>query len=99
MGGREPRFRWGVNLADRGALTRIEMRDLIERVWRDKGFTAIVVTRDVTEALALADRVLLIEDAASRWMSRSIRRVRADAAIRTRGPGTRVYVSGRDEQE
>jgi ABC-type nitrate/sulfonate/bicarbonate transport system ATPase subunit len=60
------------------------MRDLIERVWRDKGFTAIVVTHDVTEALALAGRVLLIEDAASRWMSRSICRVRADAAIRTR---------------
>src|SRR3984957_2928200 len=44
------------------ALTRIEMPDLIERVWRDKGFTAIVVTHDVTEAVALADRVLLIED-------------------------------------
>jgi sulfonate transport system ATP-binding protein len=44
------------------ALTRIEMQDLIERVWRDKGFTAIVVTHDVTEAVALADRVLLIED-------------------------------------
>jgi sulfonate transport system ATP-binding protein len=43
------------------ALTRIEMQDLIERVWRDKGFTAIVVTHDVTEAVALADRILLIE--------------------------------------
>jgi sulfonate transport system ATP-binding protein len=43
------------------ALTRIEMRDLIESVWRDKGFTAIVVTHDVTEAVALADRILLME--------------------------------------
>jgi sulfonate transport system ATP-binding protein len=43
------------------ALTRIEMQDLIARVWRDKGFTAIVVTHDVTEAVALADRILLIE--------------------------------------
>jgi sulfonate transport system ATP-binding protein len=43
------------------ALTRIEMQNLIERVWRDKGFTAIVVTHDVTEAVALADRILLIE--------------------------------------
>ncbi len=35
-----------------GALTRIEMRDLIERVWQTKGFTAIVVTHDVAEAVA-----------------------------------------------
>jgi sulfonate transport system ATP-binding protein len=44
------------------ALTRIEMQDLIEQVWRDKGFTAIIVTHDVTEAVALADRILLLED-------------------------------------
>jgi sulfonate transport system ATP-binding protein len=43
------------------ALTRIEMQDLIESVWRDKGFTAIIVTHDVTEAVALADRILLLE--------------------------------------
>ena len=43
------------------ALTRIEMQDLIEEVWRDKGFTAIVVTHDVTEAVALADRILLMD--------------------------------------
>lgn len=44
------------------ALTRIEMQALIEQVWRDKGFTTIVVTHDVTEAVALADRIPLIED-------------------------------------
>jgi sulfonate transport system ATP-binding protein len=44
------------------ALTRIEMQNLIERVWQEKGFTAIVVTHDVTEAVALADRILLVED-------------------------------------
>jgi sulfonate transport system ATP-binding protein len=44
------------------ALTRIEMQELIERVWQDKGFTAIVVTHDVSEAVALADRILLLED-------------------------------------
>jgi sulfonate transport system ATP-binding protein len=43
------------------ALTRIEMQRLIESVWRDKGFTAVVVTHDVTEAVALADRILLME--------------------------------------
>jgi sulfonate transport system ATP-binding protein len=44
------------------ALTRISMQQLLERVWRDQGFTAILVTHDVTEAVALADRVLIIED-------------------------------------
>jgi sulfonate transport system ATP-binding protein len=43
------------------ALTRIEMQSLIEQVWRDKGFTAIVVTHDVTEAVTLADRILLLD--------------------------------------
>ena len=46
------------------ALTRIEMQALVESVWREKGFTAIVVTHDVSEAVALADRVLLLEDGA-----------------------------------
>jgi len=44
------------------ALTRISMQRLLERVWRDQGFTAILVTHDVSEAVALADRVLIIED-------------------------------------
>lgn len=44
------------------ALTRIEMQGLIERVWLDQGFTALLVTHDVGEALALADRVIMIED-------------------------------------
>ncbi len=44
------------------ALTRIEMQGLVETVWQDKGFTAIVVTHDVSEAVALADRILLLED-------------------------------------
>jgi len=44
------------------ALTRIEMQALLERVWLEKGFTALMVTHDVSEAIALADRVVLIED-------------------------------------
>jgi sulfonate transport system ATP-binding protein len=44
------------------ALTRIEMQALIEQVWQDKGFTAVVVTHDVSEAVALADRILLLDD-------------------------------------
>jgi len=44
------------------ALTRIEMHQLIESIWRRLGFTALLVTHDVGEAIALADRVVLIEN-------------------------------------
>ena len=43
------------------ALTRIEMQRLIETLWRRQGFTAVLVTHDVQEALALADRVLVVD--------------------------------------
>ncbi|WP_244559669.1 MULTISPECIES: ABC transporter ATP-binding protein [unclassified Azospirillum] len=43
------------------ALTRIEMQSLLENVWQAQGFTALLVTHDVGEAVALADRVLLID--------------------------------------
>ena len=38
------------------------MHRLIEDLWRRSGFTALLVTHDVQEAVALADRVILIED-------------------------------------
>lgn len=44
------------------ALTRLEMQQLIERLWLDQGFTAVLVTHDVREAIRLADRIILIED-------------------------------------
>jgi sulfonate transport system ATP-binding protein len=43
------------------ALTRLEMQRLVEQVWLTNGFTAILVTHDVTEAAALADRVMVID--------------------------------------
>lgn len=43
------------------ALTRIEMHALIERLWREHGFTAVLVTHDVHEAVALGDRIVLID--------------------------------------
>jgi sulfonate transport system ATP-binding protein len=46
------------------ALTRIEMQRLLEQVWVSNGFTAILVTHDVTEAIALADRIVLIDQGA-----------------------------------
>ncbi|MEH3038378.1 MAG: ABC transporter ATP-binding protein [Sphingomonas adhaesiva] len=43
------------------ALTRIEMQRLLERVWLRQGFTALLVTHDVAEAVALGDRVVMME--------------------------------------
>lgn len=43
------------------ALTRLEMQTLIESVWQAQGFTVILVTHDVTEAVALADRVIVLD--------------------------------------
>lgn len=43
------------------ALTRLEMQNLIEELRQQRGFTAILVTHDVEEAVALADRVLLMQ--------------------------------------
>ncbi|MDR9892304.1 aliphatic sulfonates ABC transporter ATP-binding protein [Pseudenterobacter timonensis] len=44
------------------ALTRIEMQDLIASLWQTHGFTVLLVTHDVSEAVAMAERVLLIEE-------------------------------------
>jgi len=46
------------------ALTRIEAQAAIEQAWRRDGFTAVLATRDVYEAVALADRILVIDDGA-----------------------------------
>ena len=43
------------------ALTRISMQQLLSRVWREQGFTAVLVTHDVSEAVNLADRVIVLD--------------------------------------
>ena len=66
------------------ALTRIEMHRLIEQLWRRHGFTALLVTHDVQEAVALADRVVLIEDgriALDQRIDIARPRVHGDAAL------------------
>ncbi|MCE3551840.1 ABC transporter ATP-binding protein [Pseudonocardia sp. RS11V-5] len=44
------------------ALTRITARGLVDEVWQRHGCAVLLVTHDVEEALALADRVLVMQD-------------------------------------
>jgi sulfonate transport system ATP-binding protein len=44
------------------ALTRGEMHELTERIWRECGFTTLLITHDVAEAVALADRVVVLRE-------------------------------------
>ncbi|QDZ12838.1 ABC transporter ATP-binding protein [Devosia ginsengisoli] len=72
------------------ALTRITMQALIERVWREQGFTALFVTHDVGEAVALADRVIVLDEG----------RIALDIAIdhprpRQRGAADLAEIEGR----
>lgn len=46
------------------ALTRLTMHGLLLDLWRQHGFGVLLVTHDVDEAVALADRVLVLEDGA-----------------------------------
>ncbi len=43
------------------ALTRLSMHALLLELWRRHGFGVLLVTHDVNEAVALADRVLVLE--------------------------------------
>jgi sulfonate transport system ATP-binding protein len=42
------------------ALTRIDMHRLIEHIWQEHGFTVVLITHDIAEAVALADRVVVL---------------------------------------
>lgn len=44
------------------ALTRVEMHGLLERLWLERKFTTLLITHDVAEAVALADRVVVIKN-------------------------------------
>jgi sulfonate transport system ATP-binding protein len=44
------------------ALTRIDMQRLIETLWQEQQFTALLVTHDVEEAVVLSDRVIVIQN-------------------------------------
>ena len=66
------------------ALTRLDMQQLIDEVWRAQGFTAVLVTHDVGEAVHLADRVVVLDHGriAETWVIEQPRpRPRGDAAL------------------
>lgn len=44
------------------ALTRTEMQHLIETLWLEQQFTALLITHDVEEAVALGDRVIMLDE-------------------------------------
>ena len=44
------------------AFTKLDMQNLLERLWIKRGFAALLITHDVEEAIALADRVVLIQN-------------------------------------
>lgn len=44
------------------ALTRIEMQRLLDRIWQRQGFTGVLVTHDVSEAVILADRIVVLDE-------------------------------------
>ena len=44
------------------ALTRTGMHRLLERIWRERGFTAVLITHDVAEAVMLADRIVVLRE-------------------------------------
>jgi sulfonate transport system ATP-binding protein len=46
------------------ALTRVEMHQLLGRIWREHRFTTLLITHDVAEAVALADRVVVLRGGA-----------------------------------
>jgi sulfonate transport system ATP-binding protein len=46
------------------ALTRAEMHKLLIRIRREYGFTALLITHDVREALTLADRIVVLREGA-----------------------------------
>ena len=58
------------------ALTRMEMHDLLARIWARDRFTTVLITHDVVEAVTLADRVLVLKDG----------RIALDATVEARRP-------------
>lgn len=48
------------------SLTRLTLQEELVKLWRRRGFTALLVTHDVEEALLLAGRVIVLSDRPAR---------------------------------
>ena len=72
------------------ALTRLEMQQLLEEVWREQSFTAVLVTHDVGEAVALADRIILLDGGRA-----SLVQAVDNARPRRRGDAALAEIEGR----
>jgi NitT/TauT family transport system ATP-binding protein len=48
------------------ALTRLELHAIVQDLWQKHGFTAVLVTHDVDEAVFLADRIAVLSSRPSR---------------------------------
>lgn len=84
------------------ALTRIEMQQLLERLWQEKQFTTLLITHDVEEAVVLADRVVLIENgevAMDLQISLPRPRVRGDVVLAQTVEKILHRVMGKQERE
>ncbi len=55
------------------SLTRLTMQDELLKLWQQAGYTALLVTHDVEEALLLANRVIVLSDRPAR--------IKADIAV------------------
>ena len=44
------------------SLTRLQLQAELVRIWQDRGFTALLVTHDVEEALLMAGRVIVVSE-------------------------------------
>ena len=74
------------------ALTRGQMQQELERIWRAEGITAILVTHDVEEAVYLGDRVVVMQPRPGR-----IKRIVDVPLARSRERGSRAFAAIKDD--
>ncbi|HEY2978596.1 MAG TPA: ABC transporter ATP-binding protein [Burkholderiaceae bacterium] len=74
------------------ALTRSHLQRELERIWRAEGITAILVTHDVEEAVALGDRVVVMQPRPGR-----IKRIVDVPLPRSRDRGSRAFAAIKDD--
>ena len=51
------------------SLTRLSLQNELLKLWQTTGFTALLVTHDVEEALLLANRVVVLSDRPARILA------------------------------